>query len=856
MFDLSKARKNRIDIVCILILIITMVLIVLYELDFTNRDFAVYEVLSGDEFGVCATIQAIREEGVRAAFFIDRWGAPDISSELCNPSVDLLTTTGLWIIGWFTPNSAYTFYMYFIATFVLCALCMYLFMRIANINAWISCMISAIYSLAPYHFLRIPHTAFIGYYTIPLCMIMLYYIVDFDSSNKKVSKVLLFMCALIVGLGNPYYFFFGLMLFALSYLILIIRLINDKKTHSKKDWIKLIFDKCWAFVLMCITFFACQLPRVIYMRTSHNNYNAVGRFPYEAETFGLKMIQMVLPSPYHNSRSLQNITHSYNASGVSVNENMTACLGLLGVLGMTILFFELYKNLVLKETGFLLIDFLALSNLLLLLVGTVGGLGTIFNYLITAQFRSYNRISIFIACLCLTGLAITLEKIVIHNKPLGLIIVISFLVMGLYDQVPLKPLFPYNVENSAAQKQLEAYFNEIESVLGENKMVYQLPYMQFPENGYINNLPDASHFQGYVFTDTLKWSYGGIKGINTTAKELNIDDGMSESFLCGLVEAGFSGIYINRDGYADNGKEIMSFYEQRGIKPIVSENGSLLFYDISDIVIDTDKVYQEQLSVPGYQFIYELSTSCGSDITSRKCAMLAEKLYTDPLYAAQTIYDWLTQSEIDISSNEKYIEMLYTKILGRQSVAKEESNDWIMALDHGLQTRLDILYSFLTSQEFQNKYSIQGFVEYDVEMDLICFTNTNYNADKYVSSGISYNGDDFVWSDGNKIEFQKMKLSETGEKAYLFTLSLLGVYNGEQQVIIFCNGTEVMNRKIKGAVDLVIPITTDNQGIAELTISLPDAISPKEIGESNDARKLALRLEKIQISQFTILEES
>ena len=107
-------------------------------------------------------------------------------------------------------------------------------------------------------------------------------------------------------------------------------------------------------------------------------------------------------------------------------------------------------------------------------------------------------------------------------------------------------------------------------------------------------------------------------------------------------------------------------------------------------------------------------------------------------------------------------------------------------------------------------------------------------------TGRAYNENAFVWSDGNKVELQRLKLSEKGKKAYLFTLSLLGVYNDEQQVIIHCNGTEVIDMKINGAVELVVPITTDDQGIAEITISLPDAISPKEVGESNDARELAL----------------
>lgn len=854
MIDLSTIRKIGREVICIVLLSAVMILIVLYEFDFMNRDFRVYEVLEGDRFGICATIQAIRDEGLRAAFFIDRWGAPEIASELCNPSVDLLTTIGIWITGWFTSNSACTFYVYNIVTFVLCAVCMYVFLRIACVNPLISWVMGAIYSLAPFHFMRISHTAFMGYYTIPLTMIIIYCIVDIDCLKRKVPKWFLLICAIIVGMGNPYYLFFGLILFALSYLIMVAKHVGHK--HSLKEWLHLVLDKGWAFIIMCLTFFACQLPRLIYGLSLKNNYNVVVRRPAESEIYGLKLIQMVLPSTYHNSKFARDISQAYYSSGVSYNENITACLGLLGVLGLVILLYELYKNLVLKEKGFVFIDFLASANLLLLLVGTVGGLGTIFNYLVTPQFRCYNRISIFIACLCLTGLTVILDQLTSKNKIIGTITIIIILIVGLYDQVPLTPLCLYNKESGTKQKQLESFFQKIETSLDENAMVYQLPHMKFPENGPIYNLPDAQHFQGVVFTNSLRWSYGGIKGFDTAADELFINDGMSEAFLDGIVAAGFSGIYIDTDGYEDSGAEIISFYNDRGLKPIVSDDETLYFYNICDVVIDKDKVDREHFSVPGYNFIYGLSNFCGIDISPQKCVLFAEKLSTDSLSAAKEIYNWLLQYGSDDLNNSEYVNLLYTKILGRSSVAIEEINGWVAILENSTQSRLDILYSFLSSQEFQDAHKLNDFISYDTDRDIICFSDINYNADKYVSSGISYSENDYAWSDGNKIEFQRMKLSETGEKAYLFTLSLLGVYNGEQQVIIFCNGTEVMNRIINGAVELVIPITTDTQGIAELTISLPDAISPKEIGESNDTRELALQLEKIQISQFTVLEES
>lgn len=848
-----KFKKHRMDILCVLILTVAMILIVLYELDFTNRDFTIYETLEGDHFGICATIQAIREEGLGAAFFIHRWGAPEISSELCNPSIDLLTTAGLWIVGFFTPNSACTFYMYFILTFVLCALCMYLFLRIVGIRSCVSSVISAMYSLVPYHFLRISHTAFIGYYTIPLCMIILYYIIDLDSSKSQSPNWLLFLCALIVGLGNPYYFFFGLILFALAYIVIFIK--GTQRSHSIKAWVNITFSKYWSFFLMCSVFLFCQLPRIIYLSSLNINYNAVGRYPCEAEIFGLKLIQLLLPAPYHNNKLLQNATYFYNTSGVSINENTTTCLGLLGVIGFVILLWRLCRNFVSGAKVFKLIDFLALSTLLLLLVGTIGGLGTVFNYLITAQFRAYNRISIFISCLCLTGIAIVFDQILSKNRTAGIITIASALVVGFYDQVPFTPLFVYNAQNSDRQKQLENFFSEVESNLEMGEMIYQLPHMQFPENGNINNLSDASHFQGYLFTNSLRWSYGGIKGINTAAEKLYLNNGMSESFLDALINAGFSGVYINTMGYDDNGKKIKSFYETRGLTPIVSEDGTLLFYNICDITIDQDKVYQERTRIPGYGFIQDISSFCGKDITSAECALLAEKMRITPLDVTQEIYNWLVLYGVNDMNNADYINLLYTKILGRPSVKNEESNYWIEALEDESQDRFDILNGFILSEEFRSKYNLIEFLVYDTNSDVINFTSDNYNADEYIINGMSYSENTYAWSEGNEIGFQKLKLADSGGTPFLLNLSISGTYNGEQKIIIFCNKKEVYNATIDTSTELIIPITTDSQGMIHITISLPNAISPKEIGESADDRKLAIQFDKIQIRNYTTISE-
>ena len=159
----------------------------------------------------------------------------------------------------------------------------------------------------------------------------------------------------------------------------------------------------------------------------------------------------------------------------------------------------------------------------------------------------------------------------------------------MYDQVKIWPAH-WQDGIRGTQEMYEVYFDKVEDALDENAMVYQLPYMEYPESWPVNNVADYELFAGYVFTDTLKWSYGATKGRNEYARELNIDGGMSYRFLAAIKEAGFSAVYIDLDGYEDGGEQILGFYNGLGILPIVSDDTKLYLYDISRLSLSLIKI--------------------------------------------------------------------------------------------------------------------------------------------------------------------------------------------------------------------------------------------------------------------------
>lgn len=133
----------------------------------------------------------------------------------------------------------------------------------------------------------------------------------------------------------------------------------------------------------------------------------------------------------------------------------------------------------------------------------------------------------------------------------------------------------------------------------------------------------------------------------------------------------------------------------------------------------------------------------------------------------------------------------------------------------------------------------------------ICwFSGENWNASKYIDSGISNIEGNYTWTTGNELLFKPMYFENTKEnQPLLLKLNILSVYNNNQRIVVYCNGKEIFNDTLIAKTQLEIPFQTDENGYFTLSFSLPDAISPNDLGISNDTRKLALALDYFRITE-------
>ena len=114
-------------------------------------------------------------------------------------------------------------------------------------------------------------------------------------------------------------------------------------------------------------------------------------------------------------------------------------------------------------------------------------------------------------------------------------------------------------------------------------MIFQMPYVPFPESPPVNKMIDYEHFKAYLHSKSLRWSYGAIKEEENDLWQRAVTAKPVEEFVGEISRAGFTGIYINRDGYLDNGAKLEAeLTALLGAKPVVSSKGNLSFFNLTD----------------------------------------------------------------------------------------------------------------------------------------------------------------------------------------------------------------------------------------------------------------------------------
>jgi hypothetical protein len=295
----------------------------------------------------------------------------------------------------------------------------------------------------------------------------------------------------------------------------------------------------------------------------------------DAERFGLKMIQVILPVGGHNFSLFRSITETYDAAH-EVNENSTVALGLLGGAGFVYLLVNGVAAIVRKKRRLKILDLFSLLTLACVLIATIGGgasaISTASKLLLgpdslLTQVRGYNRIIVFIgffsyyACAVFFGMLARrmsnrAARPALQKAAPGAIFV-PILIFALWDQVP----FRFINDRSEARRHASDrdFFMRIEAELPPRALIFQYPFNIHHANVSNSGTPPYNYADGirpYLNSKTLRFTYGGDNG-SAQIKWLQQTAALPlESMLSRLCEYGFSGILVHRKLFSSEAEAV------------------------------------------------------------------------------------------------------------------------------------------------------------------------------------------------------------------------------------------------------------------------------------------------------------
>ncbi len=492
------------------------------------------------------------------------------------PAVDNSAAVVIAVIGLFTKQPFLVLNIFYLLTFPLVTiLALYVFRQLGYSYAT-ALFGSLLYTFLPYHFMRGESHLFLSaYYFIPLVVLVLVWVASDQLTNWRSRQFILsIIICVLVGSNSVYYPFFA------CFLLLVAGISAALTRRSLRPLAPAILLVAVTFVTVVINL----APSIIHIY-KHGDAHVAERSLAGPEIYSLKISQLLLPITEHRIGVFNRIKNLYNRN-TNVTESDAAALGLIGSIGFLALLAQLFFRR--SERNALLAD-LSILNVFAVLLATIGGFGSLFALFVSPAIRSYNRISVFIAFFSLLAVVIGLEWFYETRVKPGAPRIVFYVVLGFISIAALldqssRGYVPKYAQIKSEFESDRALVNGIDSRLPQGAMVFQLPYVPFPEYPQVEKMVDYDHLRGYLHSQDLRWSYGAMKNRAGDLWLKQIAALPVEQMCESLAFAGFSGVYVDRNGYnADDAARIEAeLRDVLQIGPTTSANGRLVFFPATD----------------------------------------------------------------------------------------------------------------------------------------------------------------------------------------------------------------------------------------------------------------------------------
>jgi phosphoglycerol transferase len=537
--------------------------------------------------------------------FADRMSAPfnhslnrvpdDVQCYAFSMECSILRITGL-----FQHDPIKIVNIYYLLVYFICGLTALYALRRFGVG-WLAAGAGAVlFALLPYHFMRnVNHLTLTNYSLIPLFMLVCAWIHDqhpgagADVLPERLpwreAAFILLIC-LTWGLTNDYYAFMFLLFAWLA------AFLSSTRNRSLRPM----------YVATSVTIglmIAFGLRRaLVHMSWGANAGISFGTFQLsgygEDEQYPLKLIQMILPAPDNRMHALAHLNQVYSKAHPLVNENSYAVLGTVLAIAMLVL---LAKSLFGRPDQSIRDRFLGKNLLFAILVGAMGGIGTIISEASwkvfggrfpLSQARAWNRVYVFLAFVVVLFLATHVDRWLrglgerkrIFGRIrfphwLGVAVVVVVTCLAMLDQIP--PLrHSWLVGNNRRYLVDKSFFGKLDQHYAGRYRVFYWPAMR-PFVGFYAKAYYTVAYHPLIVSPNLITSYGGApdtqaaKWLDATARQ------PPSQMLDTLCAAKFDGVLVFKRALRDQDASLVTYLQAH--QAPLQDNKYYAYYSLAPV---------------------------------------------------------------------------------------------------------------------------------------------------------------------------------------------------------------------------------------------------------------------------------
>lgn len=397
-----------------------------------------------------------------------------------------------------------------------------------------------LYGLSMYAFARgVHHYTLVFFFVLPWTALVSSWMASRRGISFRSGRFAFAVFTFVMtGWSNPYYLFFALQVFGLSFLV------HAARKGGWRQW-----GPAMALIATgMLAFASVNADTIAWQRAHGRNDGAVSRGANEGEYYALKPINFFIAGGNHHLAFMKTLSDRRNAASVVPGEAPAPYLGFAGIALLLSLLGYAVTSVGRRRMDYgvacaLVVAWLTIGH-------AVGGENSLMSVAGFNLFRSVNRVSIMIFAWILLFAGWWLPRLLRRwstRRRWALAGLVG--VVGAWEPIPeVSDAKSVATDRARAQADRELVA-KAEAALPAGAKVFQLPAMGFPEVPAYGAVDGYEMFRPYYFAKTLVFSHGDDKGRPNADWKTRVASMPPAQMAQELRNNGFSAVYINTKGY-------------------------------------------------------------------------------------------------------------------------------------------------------------------------------------------------------------------------------------------------------------------------------------------------------------------